>query len=89
MDPKKKKKYNKCNNINHSNLIHTSPLLFPDPPGGNFFIVSSWTRAGLGRIKYKAKATTTQIPVNKMKLVSSLLDANGPSNLCTNTNLII
>lgn len=65
------------------NVIHTSDPLLSDPPNGNFFIVSSCVRAGLGRIKYKAKAITTQIPVNKIKLVSSLFDANGPSNLCT------
>lgn len=68
--------------FNSFNLIHTSDPL-SDPPGGNFFIVSSSVGAALGRIKYKAKATTTQIPVNKIKLVSSLFEANGPSNLCT------
>lgn len=61
----------------------SSDPLLSDPPNGNFFIVSSCARAGLGRRKYKAIAITTQIPVNKMKLVSSLFDANGPSNLCT------
>lgn len=65
------------------NVVHTSDPLLSEPPNGNCFLVFSCERAGLGRIKYKAKAMTTQIPVKKMKLVSSLFDANGSSNLCT------
>lgn len=73
----------KNNVFNSLNSNHTSDPLLPDPPDDDFLIVSSWLRAWLGRIKYKTKATITQIPVSKMKLVSSLFDANGPSNLCT------